>query len=407
MTEPSARADNLLQEEITQKMQVGIRIGIDASNIGGGGGITHLREILDNFDAIYFHKRISQIVVFSSRSVLNQLPEKKILRKVTFPALNKKLVNRVIFQLTKYDKEIEKRCDLLFSVTGDYIGNFKPVVGMSRNMLLYDKEVWGQIEQKKEILKFWLSYKRQKKCFKNAIGVIFISQYAKDEVSYKLRLKKPTTVVIPHGVAHKFVGDLQKQKYISSYSFAAPFRFLYVSTIHVYKHHPQVITAISKLRGLGYPVELNLVGGIIFDPAGKELHNSLQKEDPKGEFIHYKGQINYTEIQKEYGKADGIIFASTCENMPNTLIESMASGLPIACSNKQPMPEFLKGNGFYFDAKDPESIFGALKALLNSPREREQLIKKNKKEIERYSWSKTSRETFDYLLSFEISKPNS
>ena len=36
------------------------------------------------------------------------------------------------------------------------------------------------------------------------------------------------------------------------------------------------------------------------------------------------------------------IFASTCENMPNILIEGMSSGLPILCSNYLPMPEFLK-----------------------------------------------------------------
>ena len=382
-------------------MNNGIRIGIDASNIGGGGGITHLKEIIEHFDETYFANRISKITVFSSQAILCELPDKKILDKITFPALNKRLINRVIFQLTRYDKEIEKRCDLLFSITGDYIGKFRPFVGMSRNMLLYDKEVWRQIDQKKEILKFWLSYRRQKKCFKNATGVVFISQFAKEEVSHRLGLKKKSTVVIPHGVAHKFVGDPRIQKSISSYSFATPFRFLYVSTVHVYKHHPQVIRAISKIRGFGYPVELNLVGGVIFDPAGEELLNSLRKEDPKGDFIHYKGQINYSEIQKEYEKADGIIFASTCENMPNTLIESMASGLPIACSNKQPMPEFLKGNGFYFDAKDPESIFEALKSLLTNQRERQQSINNNKKEMASYSWSKTSKETFDYLLNFQ------
>ena len=33
--------------------------------------------------------------------------------------------------------------------------------------------------------------------------------------------------------------------------------------------------------------------------------------------------------------------------MPNILIESMGSGLPIACSEKMPMPEFLGDDGIY------------------------------------------------------------
>ena len=35
--------------------------------------------------------------------------------------------------------------------------------------------------------------------------------------------------------------------------------------------------------------------------------------------------------------------------MPNTLVEAMASGLPIACSDRGPMPEVLGDGGVLFD----------------------------------------------------------
>ena len=41
-------------------------IGIDATNIGGGGGITHLKEILLAYNSELFQNKIDAIVVFFS-----------------------------------------------------------------------------------------------------------------------------------------------------------------------------------------------------------------------------------------------------------------------------------------------------------------------------------------------------
>ena len=81
-----------------------MRVGIDTSNIGGGGGVTHLIEILENFDIDYFKSDISKIIIFSSSRVLDKLPNNKFIEKVSFPHLDQGLLKRVYFQLTKYDE---------------------------------------------------------------------------------------------------------------------------------------------------------------------------------------------------------------------------------------------------------------------------------------------------------------
>ena len=55
-------------------------------------------------------------------------------------------------------------------------------------------------------------------------------------------------------------------------------------------------------------------------------------------------------------RAHLFVFASSCENMPNTLVEAMASGLPIACSDRGPMPEILRDGGTYFDPENEVTI---------------------------------------------------
>lgn len=376
-----------------------MRIGIDATNIGGNGGITHLKEILHQISFLSYSNEIKKIIVFSSDKNLLQIPNSELIDKVTFSALNKSILRRVIFQIFFFDKEIKNRCDILFSITGDYIGNFKPVVSMSQNMLLYERDIWKEIKQFKEILRFWLIYQKQKYCFKNSNGIIFISNYAKEYISKLLNLKGKQITVINHGISPRFISKIKVQKQITEYSFLHPFKLVYVSTVHVYKHQWNVVEAIGRLRDKGYPVELNLLGGVIFEPAGKRLEVAIQKIDPENQFIHNHGHVPYEEIDKFYKSADGIIFASTCENMPNILIESMASGIPIASSNKQPMPEFLKNAGFYFNAHKIDSIVSTLIDFLDSPKKREINAINALTEVSNYSWNDNSQKTFEFLIS--------
>ena len=60
---------------------------------------------------------------------------------------------------------------------------------MSRNMLLYERDIWIDIKSPIEILRFWLNFKKQEKCFKSSKGIIFISKYAKDYISNQLHLE--------------------------------------------------------------------------------------------------------------------------------------------------------------------------------------------------------------------------
>ncbi len=373
-----------------------MRIGIDATNVGGGGGITHLKEILLNLDFTQLPQE-SIIFVFSSLNILKKLPDFPGLEKISHRLLNSGLFNRLFFQLFVFDEIIYKNCDILLSITGDYFGKFKPVIGMSRNMLLYDRLAWKDMKSFSEKSRFYLNFLKQKRSFLNSTGIIFISNHAKLEINKVLSITHKKQIIINHGISSKFF-DKPRIRSLNQYSKKNPFRFLYVSTVHTYKFHWNVVEAVSSLRKSGYPLELHLVGGIIFKPAGDMLLKSIQLGDPSSEFIFYHGHQAYDEIQKHYQKADGIIFASSCENMPNILIESMASGLPIACSNFQPMPEFLEDGGFYFDPKSIDSIVQAVKELLSSPQEALEKTKSNLERIKKYSWEKTSRETFQFII---------
>jgi glycosyltransferase involved in cell wall biosynthesis len=91
------------------------------------------------------------------------------------------------------------------------------------------------------------------------------------------------------------------------------------------------------------------------------------------------------------------VFASSCENLPNILLEAMASGLPIACSNRLPMPEVLGPAGVYFDPLRPRQIEDALRQLFHDAQLRRHLAVAAFERAGQFSWSDCARDTFRFL----------
>ena len=112
--------------------------------------------------------------------------------------------------------------------------------------------------------------------------------------------------------------------------------------------------------------------------------------------VNFLSTIDLATKAKRMGVSK-FIFASSCENMPNTLIEAMTVGLPIACSDRGPMPEVLKDAGVYFNPDSPISIAKAIELYLND----EFLIINNATKANQlsvnYSWARCSNETFCFL----------
>ena len=103
------------------------------------------------------------------------------------------------------------------------------------------------------------------------------------------------------------------------------------------------------------------------------------------------------KIHEIYKTANIGIFASSCENLPITLLEMMSSGIPIACSNLSPMRDLLKEGGVYFDPEKPDTIFLAVKKLIQNKELRIKNVEASKKISSMYLWKTNSEITFHYL----------
>jgi glycosyltransferase involved in cell wall biosynthesis len=369
-------------------------LGIDASNIRQGGGVTHLVELLREANPL--ECGFSKVVVWSGHSTLDRIEDREWLTKVYNPILDRSLAYRLFWQKFKLQKEAQELgCQLLFVPGGSDASNFQPLVTMSQNMLPFEWQELKRFGLSIMTLKLLLLRATQSKTFKKADGVIFLSNHAKNGVQTVTGNLSGKTINIPHGIHHRFFNAPRPQREAKQFSEDRPCRLIYVSIIDPYKHQWEVVKAVSILRKKGLPVSLDLIG-----PPGrsiKKLFNTLKTIDPERKFIHYHGAVKYELLHQLYNSADIGIFASSCENMPNILLENMAAGLPIACSNKDPMPEILGDSGVYFNPEKCDDIAEAIHTLITSSELRTKLANSSFQKAQYYSWKRCAKDTFGFL----------
>ncbi|HEV2914546.1 MAG TPA: glycosyltransferase family 1 protein [Pyrinomonadaceae bacterium] len=371
-----------------------MRLGIDASNIRAGGGLTHLAELMRAANPVDFG--IERVIVWGGRQTLSHLPERSWLQPSHDPLLDGSATQRVLWQQTRLTALATRNCDILFFPGGRYTGGFKPFVAMSQNFLPFDPEERRRYGLSLTRLRLHLLERGQTTTFRNAAGMIFLTETVSREIKRRTGPLQGEVRIIPHGLTEIFRSQPRSQRALSSYSSTRPFKWLYVSIVDVYKHQWEVAKAIASLRQQGLPVALDMIGPA-YPAALRHLKQVIEGIDPDNTFINYLGAVPHRELPGYYHQADGFAFASSCESLPNVLVEAMAGGLPIACAARGPMPEVLGEEGVYFDPEQPENIASALRRLMEDADLRERCAWSAYERAQSFSWERCARETFSLL----------
>lgn len=375
-------------------------IGIDAGNTRTGGGLTYLREMLRAAEPR--DVGIDRVVVWGNSSALAQLPQESWLKSVHQPAHDQAFYRGFFWQRKEMTGEAQReRCSLLYFPGSTYVGDFRPYVAMSQNMLPFSPRErqrygFGWMRVRLKLLEY-----AQTRTFGRASAMLFLTQWAKLGIEGSVRRQYSRFKIVPHGISERFRRESVDFKPLSAYSFERPFRWLYVSIVAPYKHQWNVAAAAAKLRGRGLPVAVDFVGPA-YELSLQRLRQSLAKYDQSEVFLKYHGAVPYGDLHHFYHRSDGFIFASSCENLPNILIEAMSAHLPIACSNAGPMPEVLGDGGLYFDPEDIDSIAAVMERMMRDCAQRSISAATAAVRARKYSWKRCANETFSFLA--EVAK---
>lgn len=366
-----------------------MRVGVDASNIRAGGGVTHLGNMisalaldldveLQIWCGVYTAGRLSN----ASSSVAVHLE----------PQLDGHLAQRTMWRQWRLPRLLRNaRVDCLLSPGG--LLPFRqsvPTVVMSQNALPFEAHELKRYRIT-ELARWRFEYLRiaQKRSFRRADRIIALSGYARRLLS-ESGIDCPVDV-IPHGVEERFFTE---REYSAPYQ--GKFTLVYVSPVHRYKHQARVVEAVSR-AARRYPLRLQLVGGSADPRAMGHLESAIRQFDPSGELVERAGHVPHERLHEVLAAADVFVFASTCESFPNTVLEAMAAGLPVLSTAEGPMPEILGDAGLYFDVARPLCLEERLEELLADSSLQQRLGEHARNRARQFSWQVTAQRTAEVL----------
>jgi glycosyltransferase involved in cell wall biosynthesis len=124
-----------------------------------------------------------------------------------------------------------------------------------------------------------------------------------------------------------------------------------------------------------------------------------------GADVRFLGWVSRAEIEGLWAIADAFAFPSLYEGFGLPVLEAMARGVPVACSDAASLPEVAGDAALLFDPHDQRAIAAALERLLSDAALAERLRAAGKARAAEFTWERTARLTLaSYALALGLQK---
>jgi len=121
------------------------------------------------------------------------------------------------------------------------------------------------------------------------------------------------------------------------------------------------------------------------------LPPSIRPEDTAG--VEATGYLDEAELARVLQQADALIFPSLYEGFGLPVLEAMAAGVPVICSNVTAMPEVAGDAAVYFDPRDVEDMASSIARVSRDAGLRAELAARGLVRAAGFSWERSARET--------------
>jgi alpha-1,3-rhamnosyl/mannosyltransferase len=111
--------------------------------------------------------------------------------------------------------------------------------------------------------------------------------------------------------------------------------------------------------------------------------------------VRFLGEVEEADMAALYGAADLFVFPSHVEGFGLPVVEAMACGTPVVCSDDPALREVAGAAALAVDPGDPAALAEALRGLLESDRRRRELAAEGLARCARLSWRTTAEATLD------------
>ena len=225
--------------------------------------------------------------------------------------------------------------------------------------------------------------------------LITISEFTKNDLIKKYAVD-PNKIIVAHCAvdADKFkkikLTSATRKKYRLPNTY-----LLYLGTIEPRKNIANLVRAYSKLpKNIKDQYPLVLAGGGGWND--DEIKQAIDLARQNSEIIQ-TGYIEEKDIPALYSGAELFLYPSHFEGFGMQILEAMACDTPVLTANNSSLPEVGGESAYYVDDKSIESIKYGIEKLLNEPKLRQDMIRKGRKQIKKFSWQESAQKIIDAI----------
>lgn len=241
---------------------------------------------------------------------------------------------------------------------------------------------------------------------RRADHIVTVSEYSRARIVEKLRVSPNKVSVAYNGVGDAFRPmdpQLVREVCAQQLEIRKPF-LLYVGNLRAHKNVATLLRAYKQCRQF-YRVEQHLVliaGGTV------EATDSLRKlavELGIADCVHLVASIDEAVLVAAYNAADAVVIPSLEEGFCLPIVEAMACGTPVACSNASALPEIAGDAAAFFDPRNPANMADIIQTVLEKADLRQYMRARGFGVAARYTWAESARIHLDVYSQFIDSRP--
>jgi glycosyltransferase involved in cell wall biosynthesis len=220
--------------------------------------------------------------------------------------------------------------------------------------------------------------------------LIAVSQSTGDDLEQRLHIEPGRIDVVPNGVLPAPAPDARAIEEVRErYELQGRRVVLAASAKRPHKNLLRLLDAVALLEERpvlllpGYPTDHE-----------RELreHAAALRLDADTRFL---GWLDQRELEGLYGVADAFVMPSLYEGFGLPVLEAMARGVPVACSDRSSLPEVAGDAALLFDPEDVRQMADTLRTLLTDRELAERLRDAGKRRAAEFSWQRTARQTVE------------
>ncbi|MFK5892534.1 MAG: glycosyltransferase family 4 protein [Pseudomonadota bacterium] len=244
-----------------------------------------------------------------------------------------------------------------------------------------------------------MSTSRQEKIFKVASfftdRIVFVSNEARKQFLEAKIVSQKNSIYLPNGVDLKsyLANDINSQQAASNKKI---FQIITVARLEEVKDLPTLIRAAKLLKKslATHKLTIQIKFKVVGDGSLKPLLTNLIHESGLNNTVELLGERN--DIADILNTCDIFLLTSKSESMPLTLIEAMASGLPIVATNVGGIPDVVDDGvtGLLTPVGDGQKIAENLEHLIFDPNKRISMGKLGRERAISYFSLKTMSEKY-------------